>query len=352
MIVFICNSPFQILSAALIRRTYYPKDRAGIILTDASKALIKFKNSALESLFERIEHIEIYEKMKQLEGYSNMEIPDRRVGEIAFKLFEQIDMENVTDLYYANLHAWIYCLIDLLRNRGIRTHYYEDGMDSYIVNVNVPYIEKPYDIFVYQPELMLENKGSAIRRIPSINEVPSEIQEEIDSVFNTYDTEFNLPDVIFFEQHSDSKDDYKYIDDLFIKINEITNHRAMIKSHPRRRKSDIRIDPYRWVTDTPWELIAYKEELTNKLIIGISSRAMFTIPIMTKDRPMIILLYRLLIKLTGKDIKWWHITDEYVDRWTELYGRGKVLIPNSIEELRQILFAVMERIGDKNNGEA
>ena len=339
-IVFICNSPFQLLSSICIKEYYHKNDFCKVVLTDAAKALKEYDIRKVKRFFDEADYLAIYEKMKNLHGYKDMELPDERVTKIVAEEIAPAIGYEYDHIYYANLHAWIYYTIRCIGHAHIRSHYYEDGMDSYIKSAHVGYGQMPESLFVYEPKMMPDFLGLPVKKIPAFIEFGPDCRENIYEIFKGSTKRQKLPANIYFEQHSDDKNDYRAMDDLFLYICRLTENDIILKSHPRRKKINPEIGRYRWKSDMPWEMIACRENLQGKILFNVSSRAVFTTPVFTNDRPVVILLYRILILETGKPLEWWHINEEYVRRWAEMYGKDRVFIPGSREDLQKIMNSI------------
>lgn len=339
-IIFICNSPFQLLSAICIKEYYHKDDFCKVVLTDAAKALKEYDFQKVKYFFDEADYVAIYEKMKNLQGYKNMELPDERVTKIVIEEIVSVIGERYDHIYYANLHAWIYDTIRYMGHGHIRSHYYEDGMDSYIKSAHVGDGQMPESLFVYEPKMMPDFLQLPVKKIPAFIEFAFDCRKNIYDIFMKSKEKLKLPENIYFEQHSDDKNDYRVMDALFLYICRLTKNNIILKSHPRRKKINPEIRRYRWESDMPWELIACRENLKGKILFSVSSRAIFTIPIFTNDRPIIMLLYRILISDTAKPLEWWHINEEYVQRWAEMYGKDRVFIPESREDLQKIIKSI------------
>lgn len=339
-VLFICNAPFQLLSAAQIRYRYFAGRPAAILLTDAAKALERYAGlPPLREIFQEVHYVKIFSEIKMLSGYDNVEHFDERVRDI---VKDRIPVLDCSDVFFANLHGWIGCYLQALlaANPSIRTHYYEDGMDSYICRIGFSEENIPVaDMYVYEPDCVTRQEGMVgkIHAIPPPQSSTEECKNVMRRLFGLDGAAIHLKKFIFFEQHSDSKDDYPFLDQLFFLTHGAAEGDAVLKSHPRRRYHPSELDPFRWETDIPWEVIAAQEDLEENVLVSVSSKAVFSMTNVTTCRPTVILLHHLISTMTGKPLQWWHMDDDHVALWREKYGWDRVFIPESIEQFQEII---------------
>ena len=341
IVLFICNAPFQLLSAIQIRCHYFSERPAAVLLTDAAKALRGYAASpVLSEIFQQVFYGEIFTSVKTLPGYDNVEHFDERVR---MAVHEQLPVIPCADVFFANLHGWIGYYLESLRANGFAhmgIHYYEDGMDSYIQKIGFSQGEiSVEDMYVYDPACIVPREGNPERAyaIPAPQTIPAQAQDAVKRLFGFDDVAAHLKKFIFFEQHSDSKDDYPALDQLFCFVHTHCHGQAVLKSHPRRRYHPPELDAFRWETNIPWEVIAANEPLNDYVLVSVSSKAVFSMTNVSTSRPPVILLHHLIRNMTGKPLQWWHMDDGHVDTWRQKYGADRVFIPETFEALQQII---------------
>ena len=340
-VLFICNAPFQLLSAIHIRCHYFSDRPAAVLLTDAAKVLRSYAESpVLEEIFQQVHYAEIFSVIKTLPGYTNVEHFDDRVRSA---VQSQLPMIPCADVFFANLHGWIGYYLQSLHASStapVGVHYYEDGMDSYIQKIEFSCGDICVaDMYVYDPTCIVAQDGTplTVYAIPAPQALPAQLQDAVKRLFGFDCVEAHLKKFIFFEQHSDSKDDYPAMDQLFYFVHTHCHGQAVLKSHPRRRYHPPELDPFRWETNIPWEVIAANLSLNDHVLVSVSSKAVFSMTSVSSSRPAVILLHHLIQNMTGKPLQWWHMDDDYVEIWRKKYGANRVFIPETFDDLQAII---------------
>lgn len=356
---FVCTTPFQVMSAISLVLTNneiadicvdfkfegYNDFLARLAKRNIFRKIIDI-NSIPEIKFYRKETNSFFKSLKLIKLFTNIQ----KIGE---KIFEN----------KANSLIYVYASCDCFAANLLRAYlgackekydiiYFDDGEGSYdnfpkrksllkkfffhifsiksMINTTVKkYLYAP---FVYNT---IQKDNHIILQMPLINSLPK--------IFNEIKYIFNIENVVCIKQR------YIYLDIIandVLPSNEIENYRLLIsklndicgdfclKRHPRdNSKIDTNIEVYKDKIAS-FEAICMSSEMSNKVLITLSSTAVFTPKLLFNQEPYVILLYKLFnVKIASDKDR-----DLFYNGLIKLYNNpNKIIIPSSREELFSII---------------
>ena len=114
-------------------------------------------------------------------------------------------------------------------------------------------------------------------------------------------------------------------------------HNFILKQHPRNTETYEGILVYQY-SYIPWEVICMNCDLSNHVLIAVNSNACFSPKFMLNSEPKIIFLYKLFFQ--EKEYK---DTEKLVTLlWKTYSNKERIMIPSTIEELKEILLGCEE----------
>lgn len=116
----------------------------------------------------------------------------------------------------------------------------------------------------------------------------------------------------------------------------IDKEKVIVKMHPRRtvdRWANVGIETVK-ASGIPWELIQLNSDCTGKALLTVSSAVVFSSSIYFGDDCLNVLLYKCLKEhADGLD----ETFDKFVSNFREKYGKDSIYIPDTYEELVNII---------------
>ena len=312
-VLFICNTPFQVVTAVCIRMHFYGETDVDLIITDQIQG---YKEIALKAektgVFRHVDCAEVsdFNAYRGEENRRPETIPEKlRSGLSRKKRLKQLYCDNIinySDIFLFNWDRFTVMLFEYLwrQNRRLSVHLYEEGITSYEHILlpyqctreyaeNMPIYKKAIrrllrfpdlyrsirDVYVFQPEMLDRSFPLPALRIPQLSSGQKGVNQALFAIFDCEKAEEYLnSDVIFFEE-SYVQDgvpvDYGSIMERLTEF--ISKDRILIKRHPRSRdevfeQMGLRVNALQHV---PWEIIVLRHpELCEKIWISICCSSM------------------------------------------------------------------------------
>lgn len=341
-ILFVCSTPYQILSALKIKALYYDRETADLLLTDAVRDIKNWiYEEKLKKYFCNVFQVEIYEYAKKnICNYDvNVNYEDLNLyieKELAFLSKEYMD------IFVANTHSWV---INWIMNydrcnakHTIKYHYFDDGIYSYISfdsRIVAGYI-KFEDAYLYEEDLICTNYDIPIRNISVRN---SSSNAEFQEVFVNGDLNLDAYELVLLEHHFSDKKYYELQDEIFDILYAVNPLNTVLKPHHRRRKrGDSKIHIMNSLM--PFEVMLQKSN-TSLSLITVFSTAVLLAPFIATRPLKLIFIYRLF-----KD---YFSQEEYIqmERFikklaAKFKDKHQIIIPDTYEEICYIFGKVKE----------
>lgn len=301
--LFICNSVYQVLVALWIKYIDYQEEKSDVIISDhMSGAKILADNIKTLGVFEQVYYVESNAFAKHKIVFDRKQrivmsmCPNRTL-----KKFLRLN-EKYTELYAANVDYFSQLLFDALAHRNSKVKFvlYEDGLFTYsrlyeedYKSTYIPvkslikkmihsviYRKKTIygnvaKMMVFNPENMAwmpEFRVEQLKKIDCHDETFLKICNQVfgyDKSKDVYDRKY-----IFLEESFSAEgaqlDDLEVIEEL---AERIGRDQIMVKIHPRNPHNRFSRLGYKTNKDTriPWELILMNVDMSDKVLITISS---------------------------------------------------------------------------------
>ncbi len=365
-LLFLCNTPYQIVVASCIR-SMFPEDEVHLILSDHSvghESIYENLNSnhLISDKFFYVETKFLYEEDARC-GKKNYIGRIKRDEDIK----KLIDLEDEYDVFFcANAEPFSTRLVNYLTRRNPRTiiNWFEDGLSAYNYDkVYFPtfigwikdYVKRHLlgiygvttsvtNYYVFLPSKMDWEPKANIVQISPINQT---ISKALSTAFNfqnchdQYDEKY-----IFFEDGMrDWTDDYDL--QLAEKIADIVGKENMIvKIHPRDTNNRFAQRGFKTNQDIsiPWEIIVANIDIENKILITMYSQAVITPEILTGKNGKVLALGYLEKNPVEGALD--HFT--YLDRQFFSWNKESYYVPRTEEEMLEEV-TMMKRISAGEN---
>lgn len=355
MILFRCDSVYQLMNAIQIKITLLKDEAADLLLSD---------HTNFESLIPALRESGIFEEVKRLfskkkaDEYWTYSKEERK--NISRYPQEYVDMDvldkEYTDFYISFETAYAKLMYYAMIKNGMhpKVHLFEDGMATYVCDVKKRCMEDGMDhefykedrfidhierLLLYDPVLFTgEKMPFPIEKIPAIDHKDKEVKKIFHSIFG----EAKLPKEKFIFLEEAFFDDKIPSNDLelVLRIADIVGKDQMIiKLHPRNKVNRFKEYGFQTMehTQVPWEITLMDEEITDKIIFTVSSNASITSKLIFEKNMNVIMLYRMF---TGKT---WLMGNAnfslYHERSIKEFNKDRknIYCPHSFDEMEEIL---------------
>ena len=342
MILFICNTPFQLFNAIRIKTTIYINETADIILSNHSKVDIYRKSLCDSGIFQ---HVYSASSLKLARNFFSW--PDHKKGK-AFnnsrKYLKNIFLpcREYNTIFFANIDGFTSLLFRYCVTEGFKTQfsYYEDGWSSYIIDLEKyslsPY-EKYYseilnqkilqtnikDIWLYDKRLYCLSPKIPIESIPQIDIYDNQFKKLINRVFIYRDNNEYHCKHIFLEE-AFNEDGYYNNDLQIIKTikNYVGENNFIVKRHPRLSADRYIGTGIKTSSDTriPWEVLILNMNSPDMILYTISSNACLT-PAIVFNIEIPIFYFRSVLRGNVSHTYRLKEFDVFLQKYKSLYGK-------------------------------
>ena len=362
---FFCTTPFQIISAILLT-SEIGIDSDLYIVPQFKTASELASAIASEKIFRNVCVVDT----DKFEGYKRSRT---KLGLYWGIIRNYIEVDGIVDDFllenrdykhlYISSKANVGRLVSLYyykKKRLPQIHYIDDGESSYdnkkiieaskadrvirllVFGVGVNEISE-VDRYLFSPELYsLINPDSTARIFP-MPEITNKVKELILRVFdiskeNLVTEPVLIVDILKSENMVGSESEkliwlYKDIIEQFGKEN------VVIKKHPRDRATDLDIAKYYTDYSIPLEALCIASDFQYKILISAGSTAIVLPKILFGAEPIVILLNKLVTTKQYEISK----AEQYYEMCRSIYSdKTRFIIPNSIEEFREIIQGLSE----------
>lgn len=364
---FVCTTPFQIITA--INLTRQRKMAADLYVVPQFSGAVDLSESIAR--MEIFRHV-IYVDTEQIEKYKrskNKMVLHLGIAWNYLKISSVVSGFLLEDELYSKIYisskANIGRLVTLYYiKKGIQFEiiYFDDGESSYDNEIiTTPsnadfYLRrvlfgrkaiKPVSKFLlYSPVMFKElNPGSTvnIEQLPAIQQ-DYETRKIYNDIFNVQFDDLIaervvILDIIKSENLISSEDElwnqYKCIADFFGQENTI------IKKHPRDKSRVVDFFNYYRKNGIPFEIILLNQDLTDKVLVTVSSTAITVPKLLFNVEPIVIYLGNMIKTKQGKSGK----VLEYYRACKKLYKNpDRFIIPESVDDLKDSLLKIKEKL--------
>lgn len=312
-ILFMCNTPYQIIVATQLRLTKFENDIVDLIISDEiahnQELLVNIKKSDIFNDVYLIKSKKYdFQNIKlKISKRANSKLVSKMLTEASMKLKENCQYDYY---FFANLggHSNYIGRYLKIKNENIKICMFEDGFASYtemyrdiilrekensikmklkrIINPSSLYFCEEY--YIFHPKFLYWNPKCKVKKIDQIENNENTITK-LNCIFG-YNESIDVYDkpIIFFEESYFA--DGIEIEDLSL-ITEISNivdkKNIFVKIHPRNNINRFEKSGFKTNKNTfvPWEIIALNIDLSNKILITIASGSFITSYLMTGIAP-------------------------------------------------------------------
>ncbi len=293
-ILFIGNTPLQIFISAWIKYHYFSDVEADIIIHDRLSNYLNIKKN--------IESLDLFDNVIVLPN----QYKKTKIGKTVRILKEYIfartrfSKGGYDKFFFANLDFFSERVYDFLKrkNQNLKVYYYEEGMGTYSKKIEYFFnlYKKPTKdnithnnifcknylfndlngLWLFNPDLLEwgfdKNKVFQIDRLDCNDNTFKQIVNTIFD-YNEQNNEFTSK-YIFFEESFYQDYNYNYDVDFINSLSELVGKENItVKIHPRNKTNRFKELGYKTNSNltVPWEVIALNLDLSEKVLLTISS---------------------------------------------------------------------------------
>ena len=353
-ILFRCDSMYQLLNAVWLKKERMGKIPGDLILSDHTEFDHVIPGLCVSRLFE---HIYQMKSKEAASHYWNLSKEERRQISRHPEEYADIDFleEDYTDFYLSFDTAYVKLMYYAMIQKGmkLKVHLFEDGMATYVCDVEKrckedgmdhafygtkSFLENIEELLLYEPEYFTGPQPPfPLEKIPAIDCKNIEVCQMFLEIFG--DIELPEEPYIFLEE--------AFFDDR-IPSNDLELCQSMaalvgkenmvIKRHPRNRVNRFRDYGFRTMEQSkvPWEILLMKYDICQKILVTVSSNASITANLIFSKNMNVIMLYPMFIGKTwlmgNRNFKEYH--EKVLNKMNR--ERKNIFCPHSFDEVREI----------------
>lgn len=357
-LLFICDTFYQLLNALNIKLHFFSNIPADLII---------LKTTNLVAYKEKISDLNVFNKIIVSEYCGNKDnaeifkIPIAVRTKYPEKYEHAISFDRTYTDYFTPVCQYPYwkMVYYQLVKKGLtpRVHIYEDGATTYTENwfasskkhidheqykESQRFYNNITDIYMYRPELYSAQNEIFKLPIPLLSIDDTRFVDILKHIFGIFD--IPKEKYLFFNEcfnEDGISNDIQILDEL---AKVVGKNNIAIKMHPRSQKMKFSycLHGYNIFSDkdTPWEIAPLSSELDDKVLISISSNAMWTPQIIANAKCWAISLENVM-KLSTRPHVWqnFHTYQTFMSKVRTVVNKKHTTFfrPNSQLELSQIL---------------
>ena len=366
VVCFICTTPFQIITAINITR--HKELYADLYIVPQFSNAKELSNSISDAdVFRKV----IYVDTSQIEEYKKSKYKlflhlgiawnYLRISSVVKKfLLDDVTYSVIYVSSKANIGR-LTALYYIKRGINFRTVFFDDGESSYdneaITNPSKAdqklrraifgkeAVRPINELWLYSPSLFQKiNPDSSV----VVNQLPLIPQDDdtkllYNKIFRVSSSDLIseraiILDIIKNENLEGRKEDliaiYKIIADVF------GSNQTIIKKHPRDKSQELETFKYYKKSEIPFEILLLNQDLSNKVLVTVSSTAITIPKLLFNVEPIVIYLGNLVKTKQARIGK----ATEYYEACKRTYDDpNRFIIPESIEDLKYSLKQLKER---------
>lgn len=363
IILFRCESVYQLLNAINIKVSILGGETADVMLTDSTDFSAFLPMLSQIGVFRRIfcspDNItknRAFRNMTPGEQKRLIRHPEKYIYDIGCTdKYSDMYIPSVNNVYTDLLY---YSMVK--EGRKPRLHIFEDGITSYLhrmqgmldadildhhwVKASDRMENNIEDIFLYKPELFEKstdriNNKINVHCIPVIDEHRGDVREVLFKVFG----HAAMPEekYIFLEEGF-VKDrrlvaDIRYLDYI---ANIVGKENIIVKMHPRNDIDRFTPRGYKTVKNSivPWEITLLDADLSDKVFLTISSTSAVSAPVVTGKPCFSVMLFKLTTINKPLLTQYGSFGSYFNNLYREMNKDGKhMFCPQSVAEINEIL---------------
>lgn len=301
-VLILCNTVYQIIVATWIQRCFFKKDKIDIIISDHmnnGKEIAKHIRETKK--FNNVYYLETFNYARGINKFYRFICPKIVCKNIFIPFKDKYDVLLVSNMdYFSQL------LYKFNVKKDGQVYWYEDGSASYSAACEKYYIRKDIfvkkkiyrnveGLFLFTPEHLCWKPNFKKIKIPAISKENIEYRNMLNQIFqfekskDKYDVKY-----IFFEESYSSEgfkiDDVELVEKIAKKVGK---DNIMIKIHPRNPINRFKERGFKTNTNTeiPWELIVMNNDLSDKVLLTVSSTSVLNPYLLFGDKAKAYILY-------------------------------------------------------------
>ena len=358
--LFRCQSVYQLMNALIIKTTALDDISADIILTKATEFGDIAKKLVQIGVFRNV--IFSDDTPKTYLDWRGFDVKEQReICEKPEKYILPVNIEkDYTDYYIAVSDEYNKIFYYYMLQKGISTkiHFFEDGMNSYILN-NVELCKNDFINHEYYGDLAFDKKieehlvyetSVIVDMVPGIRynymkKIDSLPKNSIKALSKLFDKEMLPKQKYIFLEEAFFKDGIASTDvELLEEIAEIVGkENIIVKLHPRNTVDRFTARGFAVMENTtvPWEMVMLNNDVSQKVFLTISSTAAISAGLSFNKKFKSIYMYKVMSLGMNIHVRQKKFVDfmqkakKYVNT-SEL----QIMIPNSFDELKEDLIYV------------
>ena len=352
------NTVYQLFLVINMRLQNVLEGEADLVITDHTASLLQYKETLEQcGLFGKVYYIQSLQRVrnfwrtpadKKPAEFSSM-VNDIRTGDL--------QLAGYDTMFTANFNPYInavYCAY-----RQLEVHFYEDGVSACAVDwrkslqqhFSVPGFRDIMDnvqaMYVNSPELMCVDIEGPIVQLPKIPRRDESVRKLYNQIFRC-SGDFKFPRFVFVEQ-SFQVDRVINNDLELMKIASETvgYENFLVKTHPRNTVNRPVQMGYSRAADCtlPFELMLMNTDLSDIVLITVSSNSLISPWVLFGEKPKTILLYKVVSG--GINIPAIDKYDECLDKFVQEYACRELMVPRDIYEYKKLLQTLAANADDR-----
>ena len=357
MVLFLCESVYQLFNAINIKIQLLADEVADLMLTESTD-FSRFISSLYESKLFREIYLSPQSVTKNVAFKGMSEQAKKQLMRTPEKFIYDIEcLKNCyTDMYIAvdnNIYTKLLYYSMVKKGCKPTLHLYEDGIATYINNIslnvgsdflrhelynnNDRFDKNIIEILLYEPELCCSsNAGIPINQLPKIYPNDSKIKRVLLDIFGAN----SLP-----------QEKYIFLEEAFVKDRRnsldvqlldyiaqmVGKENIVIKIHPRNDINRFTDRGFKVIGESliPWEMTMLESDISEKVFITISSSAAISASLVMGKPCNSIMLYTLMKLSQAPHVRHSNFKSYYAKLNQLLNAEKRYLFtPNTIEELK------------------
>lgn len=356
--LFRCDSVYQLFNAVWIRKTILKDGEADLILsdhTDFSHVLAGLSNSGLFDAVYRISSKEAAASYWKLSAEEKLYVSRHPEEYVDLNFLEK----TYTDFYLSFDTAYAKLMYYAMTARGMRlnVHLFEDGMATYVCDVEKRCGEDGMDHEFYGDQKFLQNIEELLlyepgyftgpevpflmKKIPAVDGSKEEVCRMFVEIFGSLDLP-EEPYIFLEEAFFDDKIPSNDLELCQSMAELVGKENIIVKRHPRNRVNRFEGYGFRTMEQSgiPWEILLMKYDISRKVLITVSSNASITANLIFSKDMNVIMLYPMFIGKTwlmgNKNFRKYH--QKVLEGMNR--DRKNIYCPRSFEEVKEILIYI------------
>lgn len=292
---FFCATPYHIIASITLATGKFAGEESMLVVLnhfDIDEAMVQRIRSTgvfKEVLLYNSNNKSNWSKAKRL---ANVFVPDRVMNRLA----NQMSFSHCVffALDFLNLAYMVKCY----QKRGINCEFAfgDDGIGAYVnvtlyqpkafvvqllkITGRLSALETVKKLYVYKPELMVENRAFVLEKIPQSLEIYEKVQQAVSKIF-VMETDLDVNHaILYFEQPIASeagKENTEEEQRLLKLAMEKKNLAAVVKMHPRSTGEEVWREFPIMKTKIPFEAMVLQKNYAPSVMMSNCSTAMFSV---------------------------------------------------------------------------